>query len=103
MSTQYPTSNGCYVIVRSQNAGVFMGELICRDGSEVTLRNSRRLWYWKGAASLSQLAVEGTKKPRECKFPVAVPSHEILGVIEILYVTPEAKESIDAVPVWEER
>ena len=102
MSTQYPVS-GCYVIVRSQGAGVFMGELISRNGAEVTLRNSRRLWYWKGAASLSQLAVEGTKAPRECKFPVAVPSHEILNVIEILYVTPEAKASIDAVPVWEER
>lgn len=51
------------VIVRTYSAGVFAGELETKDGREVTLMNARRLWYWTGAASLSQLAQEGTSKP----------------------------------------
>lgn len=91
-----------YVIVRTYSAGVFAGELESRNGKEVVMRNARRIWYWAGAASLSQLAMEGTKKPKECKFPCPVDRIELLEAIEILDVTPEAQESIMGVPVWEE-
>ena len=92
--------NGRYVIIRSTNAGCFAGELHSRNGDSVVLLNSRRLWFWSGAASLSQLAMEGTKDPNSCKFPCTVDSHEIFGVIEILDTTPEARQSIQGVPVW---
>jgi hypothetical protein len=91
-----------YVIVRTYSAGVFAGVLESRNGREVVMRDARRIWYWKGAASLSQLAVEGTTRPRECKFPIAVPRVELLEAIEILDVTPKARESIASVPVWQE-
>ena len=77
-----------------------MGELESRKGQEVVLTNARRLWYWAGAASLSQLAVDGTSNPSACKFPVAVPRVELLQAIEILDVTDKAKASIDGTPVW---
>lgn len=89
-----------YVIVRTFSAGVFAGYLESRDGKEVVLTDARRIWYWAGAASLSQLAMEGTSKPGECKFPVAVNRVILTEAIEILDVTPEAKKSIEAVPVW---
>ncbi len=89
-----------YVIVRASSAGVFAGVLESRNGGEVVLIGARRLWYWSGAASLSQLAVDGTSRPAQCKFPVEVPRHEVLGVIEILDVTDAARASIAAVPVW---
>ena len=89
-----------YVIARTYSAGVFAGTLESRKGREVTLSNARRLWYWKGAASLSQLAMEGVKCPNECKFPVAVDSVTLLQVIEILPVTSIAKSIIEQVPVW---
>ena len=89
-----------YVIVRTYSAGVFAGEIESKNGKEVVLTNARRLWYWSGAASLSQMAVAGTSKPEDCKFPVAVPRVELLQAIEILDVSAEAKASIDAVPVW---
>lgn len=92
--------NGRYVIVRSTNAGCFAGELVSRNGDSVVLHNSRRLWYWAGSASLSQLAMEGTSAPKQCKFPPTVETHEILGVIEILDVTESARASIEGVPVW---
>ncbi len=89
-----------YVIVRTYSAGVFAGYLESRAGKEVVLTNARRLWYWAGAASLSQMAVSGTSKPSECKFPVAVPRVELLEAIEILDVTDVAKDLIESVPVW---
>lgn len=91
-----------YVIVRTYSAGVFAGTLVSRSGQDVVLKNARRLWYWAGAASLSQLAMEGVKKPKECKFPREVDRVELLQAIEILDVTEEARESIAAVKVWEE-
>jgi len=89
-----------YVIVRTYSAGVFAGELESRNGQEVVLRNARRIWYWAGAASLSQLAQEGTKAPESCKFPCAVDRVELLQAIEILDVTEAARKSIEGVPVW---
>jgi|SRR5579884_974284 len=88
------------VIVRSKSAGVFAGFLKSRNGNEVVLTNARRLWRWYGAASLSQLSVEGVSDPNNCKFPVAVPEVTLLEVIEILPVSEKARASIDAVKVW---
>ncbi len=89
-----------YVIVRTYSAGVFAGYLESRTGQEVVMRDARRLWRWSGAASLSQLAVNGTSNPDGCKFPVPVDRVELLQAIEILNVTVIAMQSIKAVPVW---
>ena len=89
-----------YVIARTYSAGVFAGYLVSRKGQEVVLSEARRLWYWAGAASLSQLAIDGVSKPKECKFPEAVSRVELLQVIEILDVTEKAKASIRGVPIW---
>ena len=87
-------------IVRTQSAGVFAGELVSRDGKEVEMKNARRLWYWAGAASLSQLAESGTSKPKECKFPEPVQRVVLTEAIEILSMTEAAVKSIASVPVW---
>ncbi len=88
------------VIIRADRAGVFFGTLKEKNGSEVTLTNARRLWYWDGAASISQLAKDGTTAPRDCKFTVTVEEITILGVIEIIPCTEKAIKSIEGVPEW---
>jgi hypothetical protein len=90
-----------YVIVRTYSAGVFAGTLVRRDGKEVTLNDARRLWYWSGAATLSQLAQSGTSKPNDCKFPTPVNEIVLTEAIEILTATDVAKASIASVPVWQ--
>lgn len=91
---------GKKVIVRGENSGVFFGTLANRDGREVELTDCLRIWYWDGAASISQLAVEGTKKPENCKFTMAVEQIAILDAIEIIPCADEAIESIEAVEIW---
>ena len=89
-----------YVIVRTYSAGVHAGTLVSQKGKEVVLMNTRRIWYWKGAASLSEMAVSGVKTPLDCKFSVPVGENTLTEAIEILACTPEAKKNIQAVPEW---
>jgi len=93
-------SKSPYVIVRSYSAGVFAGTLKSRKGQEVVLTNARRLWYWSGAASLSQLSIDGVSKPAACKFPAEVPEVTLLQAIEILPVSEKARKSIAEVKIW---
>lgn len=88
------------VIVRGDRSGVFFGTLTKKEGSEVTLTSCRRLWYWDGACSISQLAVDGTKKPSSCRFTVTVPEIMIMDAIEIIPCTDKAITSIEGVEVW---
>jgi len=89
-----------FKIVRTYSAGVFAGYVESRDGREVVMRKARRLWQWYGAASLSELAMRGTSKPDECKFPMAVDRVEVLEAIELIDCTETALKSIQEVPTW---
>ena len=87
-------------IIRGDRSGVFFGEIADRNGQEVTIRNCRRLWYWDGAASLSQLAAEGVTRPQQCRFTVTVDELTVLDAIELIPCTEKSCASIDGVKVW---
>ena len=91
---------GKYCMVRTYSAGVFAGTVKSRNGKEITLTNARRIYYWDGAATLSQLATDGTSKPENCKFPCVVSEVLLTEMIELIPITEVAKNSILAVPVW---
>jgi len=96
-----------YVVIRTYSAGCFAGylkESECKDGVRTSiLLQSRRLWYWSGASSLSQLAMEGVKNPDKCKFPCEIEGeHELTGVIETIETTKEAQNSIFNTPIWKQ-
>ena len=90
-------------IIRTYSAGVFFGEVINQEntpaGVIVTIKDCRRIWYWNGAASLSELAMSGVKRDGS-KFSVVVPEMVVAGAIEIIPCTDKAVESIENVPVW---
>lgn len=100
MTKKTETNIGKKVIIRGNRSGVEFGKLVSQNGSEVTLKNARRIWYWDGAASLSQLAKDGTTNPTNCKFTVCVDSITILDAIEIIPCTDKAIKSIEEVSVW---
>ena len=91
---------GKYCIVRTHSAGVFAGTLKSREGKEVVLTDARRIWYWDGAASLSQLAMSGTSNPESCKFPEPVTEVCLTEAIEIIPCSQQAIDSIKGVPIW---
>jgi hypothetical protein len=95
-----PEVTADYCIVRTYSAGVHAGYLKERNGKEVTLKNSRRIWYWDGAASLSQMAVDGVSKPENCKFAVVLPEIMLTEAIEIIPCTEKAKVCIESVKEW---
>lgn len=91
-----------YVLIRSYSSGVHIGELEEYDRltRHAVLKNTRRIYYWSGAATLSQLALEGTKNPESCKFTVEIPKITIAEVIEMIPVSSLARENIAGVKVW---
>ena len=89
-----------YCLVRTYSAGVFAGYVESRDGKEVVIRNVRRIWYWAGANSLSQLAKDGTQEASSCKFAVEVDKIEVTEAIEIIECTKKAQVSIQGVEEW---
>jgi len=102
---QQPVENkfiGKYVIVRTYSAGVFAGILMSKNGKEVLVKDARRLWYWEGASSLSELAVKGVAKPDKCKFPCEVEEIELSEAIEILPCTKKAEDSIKSIKEWKQ-
>jgi hypothetical protein len=92
------------VLIRSYAAGVHFGYLKKEEftvsGKVVTLLNTRRVFYWDGAASLSQMALEGVSKPKNCKFSVQLDSNEIVNVVETIPLTEKALLNLYGVAIW---
>lgn len=89
-----------YFIIRGDRSGVFFGKIKERNSQEAVLTDVRSLWYWDGAASIIQLAAEGTSKPDNCKFTMSVDEVVITDVIEIIPCTDSAVKSIKGVKEW---
>jgi hypothetical protein len=102
-AAELPKMHKDFCIVRTENAGVFAGniESVSESGCGEVL-NAIRIWYWKGASSLSQLSQEGVKFPDECKFAMPVPHISLTQIIEIIPCTKAAFDNIQAVPVWKQ-
>ena len=105
VNKEAPSVNGmnCCVI-RSYGAGVFCGyvkeQKIDLNGVNVVLINSRRVHYWDGACSLSQLAMEGSKKLDNCRIAMVVTEQFIANVIEIIPMTAKAVDNIMGAKAW---
>jgi len=97
--TQVVDDGLVYCMVRTYSAGVFAGYIQRRNGKDVTLVNARRMRYWEGAMDLSQLAIDGTKKPEKCKFTREVPEVTLTEVIEFIPISKKAAKTIAEVKV----
>ena len=88
-------------IIRSYASGVHFGEVAeTRDtlhGLSVTLKNSRRIHYWEGACSLSQVAMEGIQNGRVA---MELPEIQVENVIEIIPMSELSIDNLKNQPVW---
>lgn len=99
-----PKNKMPFVMIRSYGSGVHFGYLKSKkaigDMYAVELIDSRRVYKWSGACSLSQLAAEGTKDAGNCQIAMTLPLIEVTSVIEIIPITEEAKINLEGVVVW---
>jgi len=91
---------GKVCMFRTYSAGVHYGELVERDGKECLVKDSRRIFYWTKACSLSQLAMEGSGNFNECKIAMEVPELFLSEVIEIIPMPDNVVRLFKEAPVW---
>lgn len=85
---------GRHCIIRTYGAGVHFGIVDSVDGSEVLLKNARRLWKWEGAFSLSEVATNGVNKGS--RIAVEVGEIFLTGAIEFVPTTEKARKTYEA-------
>jgi hypothetical protein len=83
-----------YVVVRTYSAGVHVGELVSREGKEVTLANARRIWSWTGANTLHEIAKHGVGDMS--KVSETLGTVLVTEAIEVLYAEPEGEANLRA-------
>jgi hypothetical protein len=84
------------VLVRTYSAGVHFGELVARKGKELTLANTCRIWRWRGANTLSEIALRGIEPASggHSRVSECVAENTLTEAIEVLSVTDAAAASI---------
>ena len=90
---------GSFVLVRTYSAGVHFGILDSHEGKQVVLKNARRLWSWKGACSLNQVAMDGVDLS-DSKISIPVPHITLTEAIEIIPMSPKAGKTMMEAPSW---
>jgi hypothetical protein len=87
------------VMIRTYSAGVHYGILeevnSASDGFDVFLSNSRRIYEWTGAFTLSELATKGSTE-KKSKISVTIPGIA-LRAIEIIPMTDAGFQNLNAI------
>ena len=81
-----------FVIVRCRDAGVHCGILRAVAGRCVELADARRLWFWRGANTLHEVAISGCAKNSRISEPVA--SILLLEACEVIPCTAKAEKNL---------
>ena len=82
-----------FVVVRTYSAGVHCGVLESRRGREVTLSNARRVWRWRGANTLNELALRGADEAYT-RISEPVSSNTLTEAIEVIVASQVGAENL---------
>ncbi|MBP6112929.1 MAG: hypothetical protein KA482_11205 [Sphingobium sp.] len=85
-------------IVRCRNAGVHVGTVVSRDANILVLENANRIWRWRGANTLSEVAMRGVNLGEYTRISCAVPRVELTST-DVCEVIPVA-EGVELHEVW---
>jgi hypothetical protein len=80
---------GKFCVVRTFSAGVHMGTVAYHSGREVMLTDARRLWRWRGANTINEIAIRGVD---ENYSRISEPVAEVL-LTEAVEIIPCAKDA----------
>lgn len=102
MSTKSFFKKDKFYIIRADKAGVFMAKIVSMDGSTANVNSLRRLYYWKGALDITQIAANGVASSGN-KFSTQLGESDesiIFNVIEMHPASEKAIKSIQSVKEW---
>jgi hypothetical protein len=88
-----------FVLVRGYGSGVQFGYMKKREGCEIELINSRRIWSWNGATETNQIDVSGIDNGSS-KVTVVVPHKIVTDAIEIMTLTKQAADNLKKCSIW---
>ena len=83
-----------FVVVRTYSAGVHVGSLVSRKGREVVLADARRLWRWRGANTLHEVALAGVSEKDYTRLSDPVATITLTEAIEVIPASPAAKANL---------
>lgn len=89
-----------FVVIRGYGSGVNYGYLKSRNGCEVVLINSRRIWSWNKATETNQIALCGVEASTS-KVTMVVPEKLITDCIEVINITEQGAKSLTTQPIWQ--
>ena len=87
------------VIARIERAGVFHGTLDHIDNEIIRLKDARRIYYWNGALSVTDIAAKGITGG---KVTIPVTTVEFMSdkIVELNECSAEATKSIESIKPW---
>ena len=91
-----------YCVIRTYSAGVHIGyvkEFGEKHPQHAKLLNSRRLYSWNGACTLSQVAMDGVDT-KQSRIAMELPEIELTDVIEVIPCSEKSAEFFKAVKAW---
>jgi hypothetical protein len=91
---------GKKIIARIDRAGVFHGTLAAKDAETTTMTDVRRIYYWRGALSVTDMSVTGVKAGSKVTVPAKRVEFETAKVIELIECTDKASKSIESIEPW---
>lgn len=83
---------GEIVLVRTYSAGVHIGTLENKEGTNVLLSSAHRIWKWSDAFTLSEVATKGIGP--ESRVSCKVDFIELTQAVEIIPVSAAAFETV---------
>lgn len=86
---------GKRVLVRTHSAGVHFGTLVSQEGKQVVLKDARRIWRWRGANTLSEIALFGLNMQEYSRVSESVENIVLTEAIEIIPMSSEAYNKIN--------
>lgn len=92
------TKKNTVVVVRTYSAGVHVGRLVRHRGKEVELADAHRIWRWRGANTLHELALHGAAQ-EWTRISERVGSIMLTEAIEIIPCTDRAADDLRT-PRW---
>jgi len=90
-----------YCVIRTYSAGVHIGyvkEFGEKHPQHAKLLKSRRLHYWSGACSLSQVAMDGVAS--DSRIAMEIPEIDLTDVIEVIPCSEKAAEFFKGAKAW---